>query len=171
MPVGKLLRRLKNVFIFRVLHVDDTPHRIALGVAVGMFVAWTPTIGFQMVLTVLLATLLRANKLVGVPFAWISNPFTLVPIYYPNYRLGRWLLGHKDVPPTFLDNIPVPVQTDSWVHYWIYQVQTWWSRTWDVFMPLWLGSVVVGLVLGIATYFVIRRLAIRRRRRRGRPAT
>lgn len=165
MPVSKLRRGLKNVFMYRVLHVDDTPHRIALGVAVGMFVAWTPTIGFQMVLTVLLATLLGANKLVGVPCAWISNPLTLVPIYYPNYRVGRWLLGHKDVTPTFLDNIHVPIQTDGWLRYWIYQVQIWWSRTWEVFLPLWLGSVVVGLVLGGAAYFVIRWLVTRHRRR------
>ena len=59
MKLRMLLRfianRLKTFFIYRVLHVDDTPHRIALGVAAGIFIAWTPTIGFQMLLTILLA--------------------------------------------------------------------------------------------------------------------
>ncbi|HKI70697.1 MAG TPA: DUF2062 domain-containing protein, partial [Verrucomicrobiae bacterium] len=87
-----MTRRIERFFVYRVLHVDDTPHRIALGVAVGIFVAWTPTVGFQMILTIILATLLRANKLVGIPFVWISNPFTLGVIYYPNYLLGKFIL-------------------------------------------------------------------------------
>ena len=33
MPHRFVWKRLKNFFIHRVLHVDDTPHRIALGVA------------------------------------------------------------------------------------------------------------------------------------------
>jgi len=50
--VGK---RLKRFLVHNVLHVDDTPHRIALGVAIAIFVTWTPTIGFQMLLTIALA--------------------------------------------------------------------------------------------------------------------
>ena len=75
-------RRAQRFVKYRILHVDDTPHRIALGVAIGMFVAWTPTIGFQMGLTVLLCALFRANKLVGVPLVWISNPLTIIPVYF-----------------------------------------------------------------------------------------
>ena len=61
MPHRYLYRRLRMAlwqterFIkYRVLHVDDTPHRIALGVALGFFVTWTPTIGVQIVLILLL---------------------------------------------------------------------------------------------------------------------
>ena len=84
MPYRYVWQRLKDFIVHKVLRLDDTPHRIALGVAIGFFVTWTPTIGIQMILVVALATLLKANKLVGVPFVWISNPFTIVPIYGPN---------------------------------------------------------------------------------------
>ncbi len=93
MPIKYAIQTAERFFIYRVLHVDDTPHRIALGVAVGIFVAWTPTFGLQMILTVLLATLLRGNKLVGLPFVWISNPVTAWPIYFKmNYPLGKAIL-------------------------------------------------------------------------------
>jgi len=95
MPLRFIAKRIEKFFIYRVLHVDDTPHRIALGVAVGIFVTWTPTIGFQMILTVLLSWLLGANKLVGVPFVWISNPVTLPPIYGPNCYVGSLILGGR----------------------------------------------------------------------------
>jgi uncharacterized protein (DUF2062 family) len=156
MPIRYAINRVKRFFIYRVLHVDDTPHRIALGVAIGIFVTWTPTIGFQMILTVALATLLRSNKAVGVPFVWISNPFTLVPIYYPNYRLGCWMLGRNPLGPAFLAGAGAGSG-------WLEQIQAWWQATWQVFWPLWAGSFVVGLLLGVASYFATRYAVIRYR--------
>ncbi len=154
MPVKMLMRRLKGFFIYRVLHVDDTPHRIALGVAIGIFVTWTPTQGFQMMITLALSWLLKANKLVGVPFVWISNPVTLGAIYYPNFMLGRWLLGAHYEAPKFRHILMV--SGDSWIRTWILRVQAWWSATYNVMAPLWLGSLIIGLALGVATYIAIR---------------
>ncbi len=139
-------KRLKRFLVHRVLHVDDTPHHIALAVAIGIFVAWTPTVGFQMALTIVLAWLLGANKLAGVPFVWISNPLTLAPIYLPNYYVGRWILG-SDVPPP--DFGRVVNATGGWVE----MVSTWWSVTWHAFLPLWVGGLLVGLALAALTYF------------------
>ncbi|MBN2294366.1 MAG: DUF2062 domain-containing protein [Pirellulales bacterium] len=151
-------KRLKNFFTHNVLHVDDTPHRIALGVAIGVFVTWTPTIGFQMVLTIALAWLLRANKFVGVPFVWISNPLTLVPIYMPNYLIGRWILGSEVPPPDFAKVVDA---TGGWLE----TVGTWWSVTWHAFLPLWLGSLLVGLALAIPSYFATYRALVIYRRK------
>ena len=79
------LHRARKFIYHNVLHADDPPHRLALGAAIGVFVAFTPTVGLQMMLTVSLAWLLRANKVIGLPVVWISNPATLVPIYYSCY--------------------------------------------------------------------------------------
>lgn len=146
MPHRLVWQRLKNFLVRRVLRAKDTPHRIALGVAIGVFVAWTPTIGFQMALTLALAWLLGANKLVGVPFVWISNPLTVVPIYLPNYYVGRWILGSKVPPPDFSR---VAGGTGGWLA----EVNTWWSVTWHAFLPLWVGSLLVAVALSVPTYF------------------
>ena len=61
-----LWQKVKDFVVYGVLHADDTPHRIALGVAIGIFVTFTPTLGFQMILVAVIATLLRANKFVGL---------------------------------------------------------------------------------------------------------
>ena len=164
MPIRYVVNRVKRFFIFRVLHVNDTPHRIALGVAIGIFVTWTPTIGFQMLLTVALAWLLRANKLVGVPFVWISNPLTMVPIYLPNFALGRWLLRNNYESPDFAKALTVG--GGSWLEAWLNRTSAWWSETMKVFAPLWLGSLIVGLVLGVTTYFLIRYAVVAYRRHR-----
>jgi len=140
---------MQRFFIYRVLHVDDTPHRIALGLAIGVFVAWTPTIGFQMILTVLLSALLKANKFVGVPFVWISNPLTVPFIYGPNYALGSFLLGRKDAKPNFVQAI---VLEGGWLE----TVRAWWSETLKVFWPLWIGSLLTALVIGGVSYLAVR---------------
>lgn len=152
-PVRYILKRIRLFFVYRVLHVDDTPHRIALGVAIGLFVAWTPTMGLQMVLTVLLSALLGANKLVGVPFVWLSNPATFW-IYIPNFLVGKWLLGSRCPTPDFY--AAMQVRGSWWLELWLNRIIAWWEATWQAFGPLWLGSIVVGLLLGGITYFAIR---------------
>ena len=85
-------------FLMRsVLHADDPPDRLALGAAIGMFVAFTPTFGFQMALAVFIAWLLRANKTIGLPIVWISNPGTMALTYYGCYTVGCWLLGTERI--------------------------------------------------------------------------
>jgi len=154
MPYRYLWKQLRDFFIYRVLHVDDTPHRIALGVAIGMFITWTPTVGFQMILTVLVCWLLRANKAVGVPFVWISNPLTVVPIYYPNYVVGCSLMGGDYGDFDFIEAITRELPGSWWG-----KMTAWWTNMgnalWHVFVPLWVGSVLVGLLIGAATYPLI----------------
>ncbi len=144
-------RKLRRLIIYRVLHVDDTPHRIALSLAIAIFVTWTPTIGFQMILAFALAALLRANKFVGVPFVWISNPFTFVPIFLPNYLLGSLLLGGQYSSSRFLKAIS---QASQFQGGWWDRVQAWWQAIWPIFLPLTLGSLIIGGILGLITYFV-----------------
>jgi uncharacterized protein (DUF2062 family) len=98
----KLVRPFVGFVKFRILHVDDTPQRIARGIAVGLWVAVTPLVGVQMALALAGAILFRANKALAVMCVWLSNPFTTVPIYGPCYLVGRFLMGriHPDVQPS-----------------------------------------------------------------------
>lgn len=83
---------------FRILHIDDSPQRIARGIAVGLFIGYLPLVGLHMLLAFVLAKLIRANKAMAVMWVWVSNPLTFVIIYYPCYRVGRLiaaLFHHK----------------------------------------------------------------------------
>lgn len=59
----------------------------------GTVVSLMPLVGVQMLLVSLLAIfLVRANLPVLVALQWISNPITLIPIYYADYKIGAALL-------------------------------------------------------------------------------
>ena len=62
------------------------------GLAAGAFFAFVP-IPWQMVLAAATAAWLRFNLPVAVAMVWITNPLTLPPIVFVNYRFGTWLLG------------------------------------------------------------------------------
>ena len=161
MPHRYIGNKLKRVFIYRVLHVDDTPHRIALGLAIGIFITWTPTMGFQMVLTVLVATLMRANKFVGVPFVWISNPVTALPLYGGNFYVGTCILPGEYSLDAFCQSVSRAVFTGGG---WVDKIAAWWEATIDFFWPLWTGSIVVGLALALPTYIATRWGVVRYRK-------
>jgi hypothetical protein len=91
-PLRRLWLRVRRPIVNRILHLDDSPHRIALGVFLGFVVGWTPTMGAQIILYLIIAYLLRANRASGVLPVLLTNPLTALPVYVFNWRIGRWIL-------------------------------------------------------------------------------
>lgn len=144
-------KRIRDFCVYRVLHADDPPHRLALGIGIGMFVTFLPLIGFQMMLSFFLAWLFRANKLVGVPLVWISNPLTIVPIYYPCYWLGCRLLNESDN----WEHIRTrwTALTDTQPASWGSTLLFGWESLLDLAGPLGLGCLIVAMVMGVISYY------------------
>lgn len=149
-----IMRRTLRIVWHSILHADDPPHRIALGVALGVFVALTPTLGLQMLIVVYLAWLLNANKVLGLPIVWITNPLTVVPIYFPQYWVGAKLLGHT-------------LEWEDWSSLgedhggWLANMKHFWGFATDIAVPLWVGSLIVATVFGVGTYLVMRQVVTR----------
>ena len=164
MPLKKTFWQIERFVVYRVLHADDTPHRLALGIALGLFIAWTPTIGVQMVLVLLAASVFKANRIVGLPIVWISNPLTAVPIYYVNYALGRFLIGlFGDRPMQSYEQVENAFSQlyNNWGRF--YEAQFWkmlGGALVDISLEIWVGSVIIGLVLGLIGYVVSYRVIV-----------
>ncbi len=157
----RLIQKINHFVVHQILHANDTPHRLALGIGLGIFVAWTPTIGFQMILVIFLATALHANNRVGIPIVWISNPLTLIPIYLPNHWIGHHILKlffHRPAPDySALKQVLLDLFhfKNFFTHF--YQA-SFWRDMWDLFLnisiDLWFGSLIVGLFLGTLSYII-----------------
>lgn len=88
-----LLHRIIGEKLFDPRIWKPTNKSISGGLAVGLFVALTPTMGVQMFLSVILAYFLRVNIPAAIVACWVTNPLT-APIIYPlQYKLGIWLSG------------------------------------------------------------------------------
>jgi uncharacterized protein (DUF2062 family) len=85
--VGRLLDRLRGV-----LKLDDPPWRIALALAVGVFISCTPTLGFQTILAFGVAWVARLNRAATITGAWINLPWFTPFVYAGALKLGQLLL-------------------------------------------------------------------------------
>ncbi len=74
------------------MHLDDPPWRIALSLAVGVFVSFTPFWGLQTVLALALATVFRLNRVVTVTGTWINLPWFAPFVYAGALSIGRAIL-------------------------------------------------------------------------------
>jgi uncharacterized protein len=73
------------------LDVDE--FTLARGVAVGLFIGLTPTLGVQTPLMLGASMLFRANFLAAFIASWINNPFTVAFLYVGFHELGERVLG------------------------------------------------------------------------------
>lgn len=90
---GTLLHRIVGERLFDSRIWKPTKTSISGGLAVGIFVALTPTMGVQIFLAVIVSYFLRVNIPAAVAACWITNPFTAPVIYPLQYKLGIWLSG------------------------------------------------------------------------------
>jgi uncharacterized protein len=116
-----------------------TRHSVAGAFFIGIFCAFLP-IPLQSLLAAFLAIIFRRNLPLSVVLVFISNPFTMAPIYYFNYWLGSVLL-----------NEPSTYQTLSIDDLWV-----WLAVNFNLIgTPLIVGSIVAGLIFGATSYFGI----------------
>ena len=114
-----------------------------------MLVAFTPTAGVQMVIAGFLSWLLRANKATSVAVVWISNPITMVPMYWFSYRIGCAILALEPIGRTWWSDLATSPPR------WWPAVVFYWSQFVEIAWPLWLGGLVVGLVCAYVTYYTV----------------
>jgi uncharacterized protein (DUF2062 family) len=143
-------RQLRYLYL-RFLRIQGSPEQLARGLGAGVFAGCFPLFGLQTIIGIAVATGLRGNRLMAAAATWVSNPFTYVPIFAFNYQVGLWLLGGG--PASGFQDL------DS--------LRGWMDMGTEVSARLMLGSTVVGLGAGLASYFgglpLIRRVRSRQR--------
>jgi uncharacterized protein (DUF2062 family) len=127
------------------LHPDR--RTLARGVAVGVFVGLSPTVGFQTLLMLLGCVALRANFPIAFLVSWVSNPLTMAPLYLGFNQLGEAVFHGATGTPTMAG------ETNGWI-----------EIGYLVF-----GSLVIALPLAVVSYALVltvwRAVILRRRRR------
>jgi uncharacterized protein (DUF2062 family) len=83
----------------QIVAVKEPPRRVAAAFALGIFIGMSPLLGIHTLLGIALAWQFRLNKLVTVMGVYVTNPWTIVPIYTVGTWFGAWLLGMHDIIP------------------------------------------------------------------------
>jgi uncharacterized protein (DUF2062 family) len=145
-------RRLQQVLQILV-HVDDTPHRIALAFAIGVFIAFSPLLGVHTGLALLIAYLFRLSRGPMLVGAYVNNPWTLAPLYMAGTLFGCFLLG---VSADGIEEI-------DWGLHGAAFYRALFEGLRPYVWPFIIGNTVLGVVCGAAAYFALRFVLERRR--------
>jgi uncharacterized protein (DUF2062 family) len=143
-----------------ILKVKDSPHRIALAFAMGVFMGISPFLGLHYIGAFFLAWLFRLNKLVALVGVSVNNPWTIVPISSFCVWIGAKLIGIKKVLPEVdwgnvsLVNIMKKL-TD--LENFLYIVK----QLMPLIKAFFVGSFIICSVSAVVSYFIIHTLATR----------
>ena len=84
--------RLFSYLIQRTIRLPGTPVSIASGFASGVAASFTPFIGLHFLIGGALAMLLRGNVLASAIGTFFGNPWTFIPIWLADYKVGLGVL-------------------------------------------------------------------------------
>lgn len=108
---------------------------VSRGVTLGLFIAFIP-MPFQMLFVLVFMPLFRYNVPLAIAMCWLSNPFTMPPMYYMEYLTGSFFLGIS----------PEPVEmTLEWFS----------NNIGKIFIPLYVGTLFYSVVGSALGYFLI----------------
>jgi len=145
--------------VHRVRRLPDPAHKISRGIAVGVFVCFTPLFGLHFVLAAALTWLIGGNVVAALLATFVGNPLTFPLIAAVAMEMGSIMLGERVLPlplvlPSFSD-----AANDLWRNF--IAVFSDEPARWGglsvfferVFMPYLVGGLIPGLVASVAAYF------------------
>ncbi|PHS40632.1 MAG: flagellar biosynthesis protein FlhF [Sulfurovum sp.] len=115
---------------------------VTRGVAVGLFWGLIP-MPMQMLAVMATTPFLRFNVPIAISMVWLSNPFTMPPMYYLEYLTGNLILGKEGI-----EDIELTVEWFS-------------ANIGDIFIPLYVGTAFYSVIVTGAIYFLLNWLWIR----------
>jgi glycosyltransferase involved in cell wall biosynthesis len=86
-------KSLKQFLLERVLENSDSNSKKAFSIALGVFIGIAPLWGFQTVIVLFLAYLLRLNKIIAFTFSNISIPPAIPLIIYLSLKMGSLFIA------------------------------------------------------------------------------
>jgi len=115
---------------------------VTRGVTIGLFWGFIP-MPMQMLAVIATTPLFRFNIPIAIIMVWLSNPFTMPPMYYMEYLTGNLILGREG-----LANIELSLE--------------WFSNNMgDIFVPLYVGTAFYSIIVSGVIYFLLNWLWIR----------
>ena len=150
----KFLIRIRPVLKW-IFKLRGSPKAIAGGLALGMFIAFTPTIGLQVILAALFATIFNLNRASAIIAVWVTNPVTIPIIFTFNYWVGRMIISGppvSEVAKSLLDFVKLMASFDIWEV--MGQFLAFMQLGKEVLIPLTIGSILVGSCVAVVTYYI-----------------
>lgn len=147
-------RRVFEYYSHRMKRLPDSPTRIAVGFACGVYVSFTPFFGLHFLAAAALAWVLRANILASAIGTFFGNPVTFPFIAAASIELGSLYFGTPFTAESFHDMAFLDM------------VVLFLTNVHELVIPYFVGGLAPGLICAVVSYYVVRPLVARYQARR-----
>lgn len=138
----------------RLTRITATPHQIALGLATGVFMGFSPFVGLHILTAALICLVSGGSVLAAALGTMVCNPISCPVMLIGDYKLGSLLLGGAGQMPELhaldrgiWDILASPIEF----------AHLFWGVLGPVFLQLLTGGAILGLLFAAPSYFFTRR--------------
>jgi len=129
------LRDFIKKYHIRPEYLSTSRRMVSRAVLIGLFIAFIP-MPFQMVAVLAFVPFFRFNVPIALAMCWLSNPFTMPPMYYMEYLTGSFILGTEVAP--------------------VEMTLEWFSDNLDeIFIPLYFGTFIYSVLGSLGGYWLV----------------
>ena len=118
---------------------------MATAFATGVFIGMSPLLGLHTVLGLIAASLFRLNRLITIVGVYVTNPWTIVPIYSFGTWFGAKIIGMDNLVPEI-----------DWSHITLIGFL---KEFRPLLLPFLIGNTVIGIVSAVVSYILVYKAA------------
>jgi len=127
--------RLLTLLKYRIIRIKDFPESVAIGLAWGAAVSFTPLLGFHLIICFLGTWIMKGNLIAATVGTIIGNPWTFPFFFYFAYKIGVFF--HFDSLQVYEFNINFFLENFD-----------------NLFYPTLFGSLPIAIIVWVTTYFL-----------------
>jgi len=140
------MKKLKDIFrkiSDKLFSIKDNPQNIASGYALGIFLATTPFIGLKVIIALIISHKFNWSKIAAIVGVYHINTLNAAFFYGLAFLIGNKIMGYNT---TFI--FPEELSFRAIIHSF--------SSSYEVFISLLIGGLIIGIPLSIIAYkFII----------------
>ncbi|MFZ2196965.1 MAG: DUF2062 domain-containing protein [Thermodesulfovibrionales bacterium] len=118
---------------------------MAIAFAIGVFIGMSPLLGVHTVLGLAAAWLFRLNRIITLVGVFVTNPWTIVPIYSFGTWVGARIIGMDNLVPAI-----------DWSHI---TLVGFFKEFRPLLLPFLVGNTALGMVSAVVSYILIYKAA------------
>ncbi len=135
----RILRLLK----LKIFRIRDFPEAVAVGLAWGAAVSFTPLLGLHIIICFLGTWLMRGNLIAATVGTIVGNPWTFPFFFYIDYKIGMLFFNETLESYEFKVNFLI-------------------ENFQNLFIPTFVGSLPVAIIIWFITYYLSKKLLSKR---------
>tara|TARA_B100000900_G_C20433061_1_gene655807 strand:- start:57 stop:506 length:450 start_codon:yes stop_codon:yes gene_type:complete len=127
------IKKIFRLFKMKIYRIRDFPESVAIGLAWGASISFTPLLGFHLIICYLGTFSMRGNLIAATVGSVIGNPWTFPFFFYLAYKLGLLF---------FFDPL----------EYYEFKISFLINNFNELFFPTLIGSLPIAITVWIITY-------------------